>query len=56
MRDLDVVLNVFPPDASGYQADGRRLAVVVLQVVEYWPSPAATVAGTRGHVHACTPG
>jgi len=38
MRDLYVVLHFFPGDAIGHQANRRRLAVVVLQIVEHWPS------------------
>src|SRR5450755_132205 len=39
MRDLDVILHIRPRDARGHQADRGRVAVVVRQVVEHWPSP-----------------
>src|ERR1039457_3401405 len=39
MRDLDVVLHRSPRRACGHQADRGRVAVVVRQIIEHWPSP-----------------
>ena len=47
MRDLYVILNVFPGHAGAYDADRRRLAIVVLQVTGLLPrvsSPCARPA------------
>jgi hypothetical protein len=42
VRDLDVILDVLLRHASGHQGDGRRLAIVVLQIIEHCASPAAS--------------
>jgi hypothetical protein len=53
MRDLYVILNVFPGHAGAYDADRRRLAIVVLQVTGLLPrvsSPCSLASAARALV------
>src|ERR1700728_1173773 len=54
MRDLYVVVHFVPRDAVGHQADRRRLAVVVLQVVEHLPSLQVRGFSGGGRLTRCT--